>query len=67
MAAVSIEQRSYINKNEYLRGNRAKKVMEIYVKLVEIMHCLLGHSEPIVAGLLIGAKKCREARGSYFV
>ena len=26
-----------------------------------------GHSEPIVTGLLIGAKKCREARGSYFV
>ena len=27
----------------------------------------IGHSEPIVTGLLIGAKKCREARGSYFV
>ena len=27
----------------------------------------VGHSEPIVTGLLIGAKKCREARGSYFV
>ena len=26
-----------------------------------------GHSEPIVTGVLIGAKKCREARGSYFV
>ena len=26
-----------------------------------------GHSEPIVTGLLIGAKKCREARGSFFV
>ena len=27
----------------------------------------IGHREPIVTGLLIGAKKCREARGSYFV
>ena len=27
----------------------------------------IGHSEPIVTGLLIGAKKCREAWGSYFV
>ena len=27
----------------------------------------LGQSEPIVTGLLIGAKKCREAQGSYFV
>ena len=26
-----------------------------------------GHGEPIVTGLLIGAKKCREARGRYFV
>ena len=29
--------------------------------------CSTGHREPIVTGLLIGAKKCKEARGSYFV
>ena len=44
MVAVSVEeQRSYI-KIEYLRGKSGKKFMEIYVKLVEIMHCLLRQS-----------------------
>ena len=27
----------------------------------------IGQREPVVTGLLIGAKKCREAWGSYFV
>ena len=27
----------------------------------------IGHREPIVLGLLIGAKMCRETRGSYFL
>ena len=37
-------------------------------KMVENPRCIhIGYSEPIVTGLLIGEKKGREARGSYFV
>ena len=44
MAAVSVEEQwSYI-KIEYLRGKSGKEIMKIYVRLVEIMHCLLRQS-----------------------
>ena len=41
MVSISIEEQRLYIKIEYLRGKSGK---EIYVKLVEIMHCLLRQS-----------------------
>ena len=51
----------------YLVAHIFERLMRNRSLVLDIHYICIGHREPIVTGLLIGAKKCREAWGSYFV
>ena len=68
-----LKARTFTNLNKYLflivyvKYSKTHKVNEKLTQSFSLIDILSGHGEPIAIGLLVGAKKYREAQGSYFV